>query len=708
MKRKVTAEDIFRIALVGDVAMHPGGGQVAVTVTRLNPEDNQYHTHIWMVSTSSGEVVPFTAGGQSETRPAWSPDGRYLAFLSKRGGDTDQVYVMPAGGGEAVAVTRHPSGVEAFRWSPDGRRIAFVARTSEWARDEATSAEEREKTPRERFTADVKVIRRLLWRLDGTGEFGDRRRHLYMVDLADLLAHRRHVVWSFDPDGQSPAITTRRLTEGPFDIHDFDWMADNRHLLVVTNREPDADRTLEQHLCRVPVPADLAAFHAPHPPEAVERLPGTPAWVEGPRCSPDGRQVAFYGHQMGHGWYTQAGVWLYDFAEGRCWCVTEGMDEDFGNEALTDTRAGHSEGLMWAEHGRSLYTLVSRRGTVQLARIDVRRGRLTFVTEGEHCVFTYAINQKGSAAAIVRGTPVEPANVFLVDLPAGEEECPALRRLTHWNHDWLAEVDLAVPQRFRFSSGGRDLDGWVMLPNTPPPPGGYPAVVEVHGGPMAMYADAFFLEFQLIAASGIAVVYSNPRGSRGYGEAFCRSIRGVWGTLDFEDVEACADAALARFPLCRERLAIAGGSYGGFMAAWAVGHTNRYKAAVVMRACVNEYSMFGTCDLGYVDLDDLGCAPWEDPNRYLAMSPLAFADRIEAEVLILHSENDLRCPIEQAEQLYTALRVRGVPVEFVRFPNESHGLSRSGQPWHRVVRLEKIQSFLERALQAGAEAPGER
>ena len=325
-------------------------------------------------------------------------------------------------------------------------------------------------------------------------------------------------------------------------------------------------------------------------------------------------------------------------------------------------------------------------------------GECTSITSGEHCILSFSLNKKSSSATLVRATTTDPGNVYAIELPMGTGGATGLRRLTNWNADFLNQLDIVKLAKLRFTVDGLTLDGWVMLPSEPAPTGGYTTVVQVHGGPMAMYGEQFFFEFQLLAATGAAVIYCNPRGSMGYGQEFCHCIRAKWGAVDFSDIETFVDAAIERYPLNGHQIAIAGGSYGGFMAAWAIGHTDRYKAAVVMRSCVNEYSMFGTCDVGFEDMHDFGFAPWENPEAYFKVSPIASAGHMHAPVLIIHSENDLRCPIEQAEQLYMALRVRHVPVEFVRFPNESHNLSRSGKPWHRVFRLEKIESFLAREL----------
>lgn len=698
-KRSVCAEDIFRLSLVGDVVMHPDGQRIAVTVTTIDPEENQYRSHIWLIHTPSRDTTPFTASAKSESSPQWSPDGKWLAFLSNRQDDKQQVFVMPTQGGEAHQVTSLKDGVQLFRWSPDSHNIAFTANVREWAKDDDSRKEEADKSPREKHTDDVKVIRRTWYRMDGRGYFGNQRNHLYVVNVHSMTTPWKHGGNTGSVAAvQVSTLPTCRLTEGPFDVDSFDWAPNGEHIAFVANLEADADETMCRYLYHLPVIVPVAAGHGQTPVTHAQRLFASPQSVEHPRYSPDGRYIAFYGNDMEHAGYTQNQIWVYHVDTGQVQCLTGHLDEAFGDVVVTDTRASASLDLCWSEHNRYIYSTVSHRGMTQLVRIHSGTGEVEWLTSGDHCLYAYSLNRRGSTAAIVKATPSDPGNVFALELPAVPGEACAQRRLTNWNADWLGEVELAQPQRFPFVSDGIEMDGWVMFPANADLTKPIPTVVQVHGGPMAMYGNSFFFEFQLIAASGVAVVFSNPRGSMGYGQAFCSCIRGDWGKLDFQDVEACIETALKRFPLDEKQLAIAGGSYGGFMSAWAIGHTERYKAAIVMRACINEYSMFGTCDVGFLDELDFGCKPWENVAPYVAVSPIASADKIKASVLIIHSENDLRCPIEQAEQLYTALRVHRVPVEFVRFPNESHGLSRSGKPWHRVFRLEKIQQFLEAQL----------
>ncbi|PZN07416.1 MAG: peptidase S9 family protein, partial [Bacillota bacterium] len=300
---------------------------------------------------------------------------------------------------------------------------------------------------------------------------------------------------------------------------------------------------------------------------------------------------------------------------------------------------------------------------------------------------------------------------WVADLPGRDEPAGEIRsatRLSVANERLLADVEVVEPETFTFQSDGKLLDGWLLRPVGFEPGKKYPAILHIHGGPMFMYGYAFCHELQLLAARGYAVFFTNPRGSQGYGQEFCTAIRGDWGNRDYRDLMACVDAVLERFDFIDpERLGVAGSSYGGYMTNWIVTHTDRFRAAVTMDCIANGYSFFGTSDLGYDDLFGLGVPPWEDPLRYLEMSPLHHIARCKTPLLIMHSEMDLRCPIEQAEQLYTALKVRGVPTEFVRFPGESHGLSLGGKPWHRVYRLDRIVEWFDRYLQPASGPRGE-
>ncbi len=299
---------------------------------------------------------------------------------------------------------------------------------------------------------------------------------------------------------------------------------------------------------------------------------------------------------------------------------------------------------------------------------------------------------------------MEPGDLYVQDIAAhgSKDAPPERRRLTNLNAELLAEVELARPEEFSFVGADNwELQGWIMRPTQvgAGEPADVPAVLEIHGGPMSMYGYSFFLEFQLLVAHGYAVVYSNPRGSTGYGRIFSGAVVNDWGGKDYQDILAGLDAAIARGGIDANRLGVAGGSYGGFMTNWAVSHTDRFRAAVTMRSVVDMESFFGTSDIGpRFTISQLNANPWEGPDRLASFSPLTYVDRITTPLLILHSDEDLRCPIEQAEQLFTALKRRRRVVELLRFPGESHGMSRSGQPRHRIARLEAIAGWFDRWL----------
>jgi len=284
--------------------------------------------------------------------------------------------------------------------------------------------------------------------------------------------------------------------------------------------------------------------------------------------------------------------------------------------------------------------------------------------------------------------PVAPAEIFVCQADGSDE-----RQLTQLNRPWMETVTLSAPERFRFTRAGFEVDVWVMRPAGFVPGQRYPALLSIHGGPHAEYGHGFFDEFQVYAGAGYAVIYVNPRGSQGYGEAFAQAVIGDWGGGDYADVMAALDEALERHVFIDpERLGVLGGSYGGFLASWTVGHTKRFKAACSERAVNCQYTMFGTSDIGHsfnvVELG--GPLPWEDMARYIERSPLTYAKDIVTPLLIIHSEDDLRCPIEQAEQLFVALKKLRREVRFVRFPGENHEMSRSGKPRHRLERFRHI------------------
>lgn len=664
-KRVVNEKDLLAFKLPGEPQISPAGDRVVYSTTWVNQDDNKYESTIYQVV--PGQEPMRLTGSNSDSRPEFSPDGKTLAFLSRRSGSS-QIWLLPLAGGEARQLTHIKGGVSQFKWFPCGQALAFLANiTPDGIEPEAKKDDD--SAPFVKYNRDVKVIEELFYKLDGVGYFTERRPQLCVMQLEA---------------GAEP----QQLTKHPYRVGNIaDISPDGKEILFTSLRGENYDREAwQQHLWAIP-----ASGGDP------ELLVGGERGVQAAAVSPDGQQVAFiatFVKQMG---YDNAKLYVQPRHGGEPRDVAPEFDRTFAALGLTDLGAVGRLPLTWANDGTSLYIPASIDGAVYLVNVDLVSGRVEKLTAAEQMVIGYSFNQEQTRAALAVGDFLNPSDIYLLDVAQRSQQ-----RLTSVNEELLSELELSTPARYTFSAeDGPEVEGWVMQPIGFDPAKQYPAVVEVHGGPMMMYAYSFFFEFQLMAAQGYAVIFTNPRGSQGYGEEFCKAIQFEWGGHDYADVLAGTEAALVNNPwIDPDRVAIAGGSYGGYMSAWAIGHTNRYKAAICSRPVIHWAAEVGTTDGGWRWMRRANdVAPWVDDTWYRQQSPWTYMENMQTPVLIEVQENDLRCPIEQGQMLYSGLKfLNKAPVKFVRYPDEFHGMSRNGQPWHRVHRLHMIVDWLEQYL----------
>jgi dipeptidyl aminopeptidase/acylaminoacyl peptidase len=645
--------DLTALISLGQPAVSPDGRTVAFVVTRADEEDNDYHSQIWLVATSGGSPpLPFTSGEHKDANPTWSPDGTRLAFTSTRGtGDkvAASIHVAPVRtGGATVRLARLRDAASDLRWSPDGRQIAFTARTRAERLDDA---DERKQPPRR--------VTRLFTRLDNVGFTVDRPQHVYVVAA----------------DGSTPA---RNLTLGDHEFSDPCWTSDSSTLLVSAATHDGWDLDL-----RVDIQAiDVASAD-------VTRLTSTRGAYNRPSASPDGSRVALHGTDDVDSYPHNIHVALLDRAGGDHTWISTALDRTFA--PFPGARAPH-----WLDDS-TLLVAVEDRGNDHLYRLSVD-GSLDPVWTGEGCVTAY--DEAAGTIAFTVSTATLPAELHVQD--AG-----GTRRLTDLTSGFAARARLRPYQRLTVPStdGSVELDAWILNPPDLDPQASYPMLLNVHGGPFGQYTNGFFDEVQVQARAGFVVVWCNPRGSSGREEEFGRAICGKplggtgWGSVDLDDVLAVADHATTSYPwIDAGRVGILGGSYGGYLTSWAIGHTDRFKAACAERGCYDMLTMEGVSDAAGAFRTWIGATHLEAPELYVEMSPIAHAREIATPLLLIHSENDLRCPIGQADQMFVTMRMLGKEVELVRFPGESHELSRSGSPAHRRQRAEIILEFFGRHL----------
>jgi dipeptidyl aminopeptidase/acylaminoacyl peptidase len=641
-------EDVYKLTGVADPRVSPDGRTVAYVVWRLDQEENEGKAVIWLVP-SDGSEAPrqFTGGTKRDADPRWSPGGDRLAFTSKREGGAAQLYVIPLAGGEPVKLTDLKEDVSQAAWSPDGTRILFVSRV----RDETYEEADEKKRPPRRLT-------RLQFKLDNEGWTFDRPQHLFVVPA----------------DGSAEPT---QLTFGDYEDTKPAWSPDGSRVAFASARHDDWDITPISDIYMV-----SADGGEPEVLTASDGGCGSPSW------SPDGSRIAFmyYPSVFDDPKHSQVAVMNVATKERRV--LTESLDRNCGPYPEIREPIWMEDRLLFAvEDGGNVHLyLVPADGSTDP----------TLVVGGEGGVTGYD-------AAAGLGVHSLTTPTALSELYFGD------RRLTTVGEGFATGRELAAPERFTaVSADGTEVEAWVIRPAGFEEGKKYPMLLNVHGGPFTQYGNKFFDEFQVYAGAGYAVVYSNPRGSSGYSEAWGRAIRGPvgggpgWGSVDYEDVMAVTDEAVKRFDFIdSDRLGVLGGSYGGFMTSWIVGHNDRFQAAISERAVNQWVSMWGSSDFGWDFKGYIGGFLWENFDEYVKVSPATYAKDITTPLLILHSENDMRCPIEQGEQLFTTLRMLNREVEFVRFPTESHELSRSGSPIHRVMRFQIILDWFERYLKKG-------
>lgn len=674
-KSLVTAGDLYRFQLITDCQISPDGQHAVFSVQRVDKKTEKKYANLWVVPTGGGRARQFTYGDQTDRQPRWSPDGSEIAFVSNRKDEKQpQIYTISFHGGEARPLTNLRGEFAGFEWSPDGKQLVSQFRSKD------KEAIEREEDERKKELGIVaRHITRVFYKLDGYGFLPKERWHIWAIGTRTGRA--------------------RQLTDSDvYDELEPCWSPDGKQIAFLSNRSADPDLDPDAiDLFVVPAEGgDLRKIETPVGPK------------EKPAFSPDGRWLAYLGREgIGQVWKNTE-VWVVP-ADGSG--EARNLTRRFGFDASswTGNDLPGKPPMMpptWSQDGGRLYFQVSHHGNTILKSValDVDRDAdgsgLQTVIGDTGVVGSFNFDAEQSKLAYFHADMADLGQVWVQDVATGRS-----RKLTHVNEALLRARDLGEIEEVWFKgAAGNGLQGWILKPPGFDEAKKYPSILEIHGGPRVQYGNFFTHEFYFLAAQGYVVYFCNPRGGLGYGEEHAKAIWNKWGTADYDDLMAWVDLVQQKPYIDPERMGVTGGSYGGYMTNWIIGHTDRFKAAVTQRSVSNLISMYGSSDFNWAFQYEFGDEPpWQNLENYWLQSPIKYIRNVKTPTLVIHSEYDLRCDMEQDEQVFVALKKLGVDTEMIRFPDEPHGLSREGRTDRRIERLNHILRWFDRYLKEDGE-----
>ena len=662
--RPVRAEDLYKINFIGAVQISPDGKSVAYVVSRMNGPADKYYTNLWLADVATGRTREITTSN-GDDGPAWSPDSRHIAFVRALPKKRPQIYVYDIGTGRARQLTKLKTGAGDPLYSNNGKRIAFDSNTvDEQPKAQIDFAAAGFKPKKEQLKSDIRQITTLHYRDNGAGE-------TYM--------YHRHI-WVMNADGSAQQALTsgHEWSEG-----NFSWSPDDKTIAFNTIRRttPDAG------------PDDIYTISSSGGP--MHKMAETDIANDGPT----------YGHSNSRLWYftaksdqdpAQYEAFVSSRPDGSDRRVIYGENKvALGDALLGDMKEGGGACGNLPPDDRFFLTIVSVPGASEVVKISTADGTITPLTGSDGEAFNCSLSADGKTVAYARSDFTHPGDVYVTTTSNSHP-----RRLVALNDALLSTLTLSKPQPFVVKdSDGMDVHAWFMPAVTGS--GKRPTLLNIHGGPETEFGNNFFHELQLWAAMGYNVVFSDPRGSVGFGYPFEEALAKNFGDAMFDDVQAVMDEAIKRPTVDVNRLGVMGGSYGGYATLWVISHTDRYKTAIAERVVSNLMSQFTVAD--YASQNGLGGEyawglPWKPGNTYLAQSPVTYVDKVHTPLLILHSTEDTRTPEDQTLQEYSSLKMLGRTVKFVEVPGENHDLSRTGAPLHRVERLHIMGDWLNQYL----------
>ncbi|KPK64297.1 hypothetical protein AMJ83_03500 [candidate division WOR_3 bacterium SM23_42] len=654
MRRKyVGIDDLYKIQFLREIALSPDGGKVAYTVEWMDKKKNKYFSNLYVVA-EDGKIRHYIRGNKDIKNPKWAPNGKLISFVSTEK-EKQNLWAIPADGGEAYVVTDAKGFFGDYSWTPDSKYV--VCEFTE-KKDDKERIPEKDKPPLYRH------IKNMWYKLDGRGFLPEEKQHIWKVNVRS----GKMTQLTFGKNGDnSPSVSP-----------------DGKFVVFSSNRSEN----FEERFTYI----DIYIINIK---SGRERKIKTPAGPKGsPAFSPDGKYVVYLGRLYPEQWvgWRNVYLWMVPSRGGKVINMTKSFDRTF--EALTIDDLGHYARTrpLFSADGKHIYNITADGGDKSLYRITIQKRKVSKVLGTNERIYAFDHDGRNTFALAISNA-LDPGNLFLF-------KDGVRKQLTYLNKHYLKTYRLARPEELKWKGYGRDeIQGWLLKPPNFNRRKKYPLIVQIHGGPHAAYGNSLFHEFQFLAANGYLVFYSNPHGSDGYGEKFARALHNQWGIPDTKDILKGISLISKRRYVDRKRMGVMGGSYGGFMTNWIIGHTDIFKVAVTMRSVVNMLSFFSS-DFGFGLPKEFTGNWWEKRNFefYWNMSPLKYVKRIKTPLLIIHSEQDHRCPVDQAEELYVALKLLKRDVEMVRFPGEPHGLSRHGSPRRREKRLEFILDFVNRYL----------